>query len=105
MARHRTQLFLDDDQYEAVARLAREREHSIPELVHDLLQDALAQVATPTPPRQAALEGLNALRRSIETRSGLQSSDPIAEVRAERESQRDPFFSSRPDRRETDPRR
>lgn len=103
MARHRTQLFLDDDQYEAVARLARAREHSVPEQVYDLLQGALAQVTEPTTPPMAALEGLNALRRSVESRVGLQSGDPIAEVRAERERQRDPF--SRPGGRETDPRR
>lgn len=104
MARHRTQLFLDDDQYEAVARLAREREHSIPEQVYELLQDALSKIPEPQDKRKAALDELNALRSSIEARSGLQSGDPVAEVRAERERQRDPFFS-RPDRRATDPRR
>lgn len=104
MARHRTQLFLDDDQYEAVARLAREREHSIPEQVYELLQDALSKIPESQDERKAALDDLNALRRSIEARSGLQSGDPIAEVRAERERQRDPFFSQ-PDQRATDPRR
>lgn len=104
MARHRTQLFLDDDQYEAVARLARAKEHSIPEQVYDLLQGALAQAIEPAPQRLAALEGLNALRRSVQSRSGLQSDDPIAEVRAERARQRDPFFN-RPGGRETDSRR
>lgn len=61
MARHRAQPLLDDEHREA------ERQET----------------------KLRALEELNALRRSIQLRIGIQPGDPVAETRAERERQRD----------------
>lgn len=61
MARHRAQPLLNDEQHEAERREAKLR----------------------------ALEELNALRRSIQLRTGIQPGDPVSETRAKRERQRD----------------
>jgi hypothetical protein len=65
MARHRAQPSLDDEHHEAERREARLR----------------------------ALEELNALRRSIQLRVGIQQGDLVAETRAERERQRDTILT------------
>lgn len=93
MAKQRTQFFLDDDQYEAVAQLAQDQERPIPELLRDLVDLALDRVKEQTRERRAALHGLSALRRSIEARSGIYPGDPVGEARMERERQRAAVFS------------
>jgi len=62
MARHLTQLSLDEEQYQAAERGSRKRE---------------------------ALAHLGALRRDLRSRIGTASGDPIAEVRQVREQQSD----------------
>ena len=61
MARHRAQPLLDDEHHEDERQASKLR----------------------------ALEELNALRRSIQLRTGIQQDHPVAESRAERERQRD----------------
>lgn len=61
MARHHAQPLLDDKHHEAERQAAKLR----------------------------ALKELNALRRSIQLRTGIQPEHPVSESRAERERQRD----------------
>lgn len=93
MARQRTQFFLDDDQYEAVAQLAQDQERPIPELLRELVDMALDRIKEQTQGRKAALHGLSALRQSIEARNGVYPGEPVGEVRAERERQGEDVFS------------
>jgi hypothetical protein len=89
MARQRIQFFLDDDQYDAVARIATAQDRPIPDLVHDLVDLGLERLKRSTQKKRRALQELIALRQSIEARQGVYPGDPVAEARAERERQID----------------
>jgi hypothetical protein len=93
MARQRIQLFLDDDQYDTVARIATAQDRPIPDLVHDLVDLGLERIERRTYKKRNALQELTILRRSIEARQGIHPGDPVAEARAERERQIDAAFS------------
>jgi len=84
MPRHRTQLLLDPDQYQVVARLAASQSRSISEVVREFIDLGLAQLERRRLERLQALEELTALRRDLEARIGIYSGDPVAEVRADR---------------------
>ena len=55
--------------------------------------DELTLASDHPDPRKTALDELNALRRSIETRSGIYLGNPIEEARTERERQRESVLS------------
>jgi hypothetical protein len=94
MARQRIQFFLDDDQYDTVARIAKAQDRAIPELVHDLVDLGLERIKPRARTKQEALQELTLLRRSIEARQGVHPGDPVAEARAERERQMDAALST-----------
>lgn len=85
MALHRTQLFLDPNQFETLAALARSQRRSISEVVRELLDRAFEGLGRETRHRLVTLDRLAELGREI----GPVQGDPISEVRAERERQRE----------------
>jgi hypothetical protein len=89
MARHRTQLSFDEERYQTLTELAESPQRSIPELVEELIDLGLQRVQERKERGQRALAGLSSLRHTLEARIGIDPSDPVAEVRAARERQRD----------------
>jgi hypothetical protein len=96
MAKHRTQLFLEQDQYESLADLADRQQCSISELVRDFVDLGLDQARERKQARMDALEELTQIRRRVAQREGRISEDPVAAARAERGRQQDEML--RPDR-------
>ena len=89
MARHRTQLSLDEGRYQALTELAESRQRSIPEVVQELIDLGLQHVQERKERGRRALASLSSLRRALESRIGVDPGDPVAEVRAARERLRD----------------
>jgi hypothetical protein len=89
MARHRTQLSLSEDRYHALAELAESRQSSVSEVARDLIELGLQKMQERRERGQKALAGLSSLRRELEARIGVSPGDPVAEVRAARDRQRD----------------
>lgn len=98
MARHRTQLSLDGEHYQALADLAQSRQRTIPEVARELIDLGLQRVQNRRERGRKALADLSSLRRTLEERIGIGSSDPVAEARAAREGQRDEILGP-PERR------
>lgn len=92
MPKHRTQLFLEQDQYESLSELASRQQCSISEVVRALIDSGLERRREERVARLAALEELSELREKVARRleaRGERLSDPVAEVRAEREAQQE----------------
>ena len=89
MARHRTQLSLDEEHYQALADLAQSRQSSIPEVARELIDLGLRRVQGRKERGRRALADLSSLRRTLEERIGTISGDPVTEARSARERQRD----------------
>ena len=94
MPRHRTQLLLDPDQYQAVAHLAAKQQRPISEIVREFIDLGLEQLRQHRQERLRALEDLVATRRRLEARRGVYEADPVAGVRAERERQLEAVISA-----------
>lgn len=86
MARHSTQL---EEQYQALANLAESQKRTVPDLIDELIDLGLEHSQDRTAHRREALARLEALRRDLEMRIGSSLRDPIGEIRAIREQQRD----------------
>lgn len=93
MPRHRTQLLLDPDQYQAVVRLAAIQQRPISEIVREFIDLGLDQLHRHRQQKLQALAELNASRRELEARQGMYQGDLVAEVRAEREQQMEAVLS------------
>jgi hypothetical protein len=98
MARHRTQLSLDEEHYQALADLAQSRQSTIPEVARELIDLGLRRVQGHKERGKKALADLSSLRRTLEVRIGISSSDPVAESRATRERKQDEILGL-PERR------
>lgn len=85
MPMHRTQLFLEPEQHEALNRQARLEGRTISEVVREYVDLGLERSRAEIDRRLAALDDLARLGAKI----GPVTGDPIAEVRAERERQMD----------------
>ena len=94
MPRHRTQLLLDPDQYQAVVQLAATQQRPISEIVREFVDLGLAQLRQRRRERLHALRELSATRQELEARLGVYPGDPVAEVRAERERQLETVLST-----------
>ncbi len=92
---HRAQILLEPEQYRTLAELASQEGSSISGLV----REAVGQYLTARDEdvqkllREEALEGLRLIREKIEAEYGVYPGDPVAEVRAERERQREETWS------------
>lgn len=80
MPLHRTQLFLEPEQHEALGRQAREQGRSISEVVREYVDWGLARSRDEKERRLAVLDKLAEVGRRI----GPISGDPVAEMREER---------------------
>ena len=89
MPKHRTQLFLEETQYRRLAEMAREQERTISDVVRELVDRGLEDREREKEDKLAALDRLAEIRRSIQERVGVLPADFLAEIRAEREQQRD----------------
>jgi hypothetical protein len=81
MATERIPLFLEQEQYEAVRRLAQHQRRPVPDLVRDLVGLGLEQVESlkgrSRKSPKDALRDLSALRKSIEKQAGIYLGDPV----------------------------
>lgn len=93
MPRHRTQLLLDPDQYQAVARLAAVQDRPISEIVREFIDLGLEQLRHHRQQKLGALQELNVMRRDIESRSGSTAGNLVADARAERQRQTEAVLS------------
>jgi hypothetical protein len=90
MARHLTQLTLDEEQYQALSELAAGQKRTVPDLAGELIHLGLQHFQEERGSRKReALARLGALRRDLQARTGTAVGDPIAEARLVREQQRD----------------
>lgn len=83
MPMHRTQLFLEPEQHEALERQARQQGRSISEVVREYVDLGLARFRAETERRLAVLDELARFRRRI----GPICVDLVAEAREERQRQ------------------
>lgn len=91
MATERIPLFLEQEQYKAVRRLAQHQRRPIPDLVRDVVDLGLERAESiegrsGKSPKDT-LRDLSALRKSIEKQAGIYPEDPVGEVRGERARQ------------------
>ncbi len=93
MPRHRTQLLLDPDQYQAVVQLAAAQHRPISEVVREFIDLGLEQLRRHREQKLQTLDELNAMRHELEARSGFYPGDLVAEGRAERERQMEAVLS------------
>lgn len=91
MPKHRTQLFLEPEQHEALDRQARREGRTISEVVREYVEDGLARSRAEIDRRLAALDELARLSAEI----GPISGDPIAEVREERDREIEAVLTGR----------
>ncbi len=92
MPLHRTQLFLEPEQHEALERQARQQRRSISEVVREYVDLGLARSRAETERRLAVLDELARFRRRI----GPVGVDLVAEAREERQRQlEDVLFQER----------
>jgi hypothetical protein len=89
MAMHRTQLFLDEGQHRRLGRLAATRNRSISEIVREYVERGLQEDEKDREERRAALRRIGESRRELERLYGVYQGDLIAEIREERERDRD----------------
>jgi len=89
MARHLTQLSLDEEQYQTLAGLAEDQKRTVPDLVGELIDLGLQHFQERRSRKREALARLGSLRRDLRARIGTTTEDPVAEVRLVREQQRD----------------
>lgn len=85
MPKHRTQLFLEQEQHEALDRQARQQGRTISEIVREYVDLGLERSRAEINRRLAVLDELARLGAEI----GPISCDPLAEAREERERQMD----------------
>lgn len=91
MPKHRTQLFLEPEQHEALDRKARREGRTISEVVREYVDQGLARSRTEIDRRLAALDEL----AQISVEIGPISGDPIAEVREERDREIEAVLTGR----------
>lgn len=94
MRRHRTQLLLDQDQYEAMVLIARKQERSISDLAREFIELGVAAWKRNQEQRLRHLDELDAFRQRLHARSteladDLSADDLLAESREERARQTD----------------
>ena len=83
----RAQLFLESEQHQALAEIARREGRSISELVREILREHLSERGQEAQQQQEmrALEGLAQIRGWLRQQHGVYQGDLLDKVKAERE--------------------
>jgi len=89
MPQHRTQLLLEEDQYERLVVLAKTQKRSVSDVVRELVDRGLEEKAEATHRKLQALDRLAELGQRIEERGGVSPEDLIPRLREERDRRRD----------------
>ena len=86
MAKYRTQILLEPEQYQALANLAEQRQESISHVVREILQEYLVQIDDRQQQRQAieAIQGLAEIREKLLAEHGMLDEDFLEQLRQER---------------------
>lgn len=84
---HRTQLFLEQRQYDELARLAERGRRSISQVVREIVDAGLAEHRRSADEKRRVLQEVGARRRDLESRHGRYPGNPVADARADRERQ------------------
>jgi len=87
--KYRAQILLEAEQHEALARLAREENRSISDVVREIVRIWLAEHDQDARRQNElkALEDLTRMRLEIHERRGVYLGNPIEEVRQERDEE------------------
>lgn len=82
---HRTQLLLEPEQYEALAKIAEQEGRSLSGVVREIVRRHLAERGRQTQEQAAlkALERLAEIRWVLQEEQGIYRGDLLAQVRAE----------------------
>lgn len=80
---YRSQILLEQEQYEALKRIARESSQSLSEIMREIVRRYLAEQDTRIKQALQALEDLAHIRMQIQEQHGIYQGDLLAEVRAE----------------------
>jgi len=87
MVMHRSQILLEERQYQALASLAGAKELSISAVARQLLDIGLRSSEGLADRRAGALARLDTLRGEVERRHGVQAGDLVAAARRDREDE------------------
>lgn len=95
---HRTQLLLESAQHKALSRIAEQEGRSVSDLVRGIIQQHLDERGREARMRSTlqALERLTQIRDGIEKERGIYRGDPLAEVRAGQEADRERIWRGEP---------
>lgn len=85
MPLHRSQILLEEGQYQTLVRLAGATRRSISEVARELIDLALQSQKAKSDRRARALVQLDEIREEQRGRHGLEPGDPVTEARADRE--------------------
>lgn len=85
MAYHRSQILLENEQYERLARLAAESHRSISEIAREMIAEGILQLDRRREHALRAMDELATLREETMKRSGVLRFDPVEEARADRQ--------------------
>lgn len=92
MPMHRTQLFLEPEQHEALSRQARQEGRTVSELVREYVDLGLERKRAEIDRRLAVLDELARLSDEI----GPITGDPLAEAREERDRELEAILNGKP---------
>jgi len=92
--RHRVQILLEQEQYQALAEIARREGRSISVVVRELIMEHLGDQERRTRRALDALEALTVMRRRLKAQYGLNQADWLAEIREERDEELDRLLSA-----------
>ncbi len=85
--RHRTQLLLDQQQYQALDRLAKNKNRSLSSLVREFIDQGIEATEASRLHQVQALERLAVIRRSLQATNTATAIDLVTEGHREREQQ------------------
>jgi plasmid stability protein len=88
---YRAQLLLEPEQHQALAKIAEQEGRSISDLVREILRQHLLERDREAQKLNAlrAIEELAQIRERLREEHGVYQTDPLAEVRAERDQEMD----------------
>ncbi len=95
MVKHRTQLFLDPEQVDALRRIASTEDRSVSAIVRRFVDEGLTRQEEERRHKLDALRRAEELRRELEARHGGKAGDPVAAAREHRSDRQDAVLAGR----------